>query len=129
MKKLLIVLFSLIAAVSAYGQTFTITEVFPYPGMSETDQSKAKKVIGQEVKLTFTDDDVRVSTRKEDGGYDSIMLQKKGNNIYRVSTSSDGGWDSYNELELETLLGYIRGFQFTHIHHGDFGGGFKAKRK
>lgn len=24
---------------------------------------------------------------------------------------------SYDELELETFLGYIRGFTFTHIYH------------
>lgn len=116
---------------TAFGQTFKITEVRNYHGLSQSQIKKNKKLIGTEINLTFTDNDVRVSMSDGKGGYTSKLLQKKGNNIYRKSTilGDPDNWDSYDEIELDTFMGYIRGFTYTHIHHGDFGGGFKAKRK
>ena len=130
-KSLFLVLLMAVISCAAFGQTFKVTEVNSYPGMSQSQINKSKKFMGTEVTLTFTDNDVRASLPDGKGGYKTTLLQKKGNNIYRKSTilGDPNDWDSYDEIELDTFMGYIRGFTFRHIHHGNFGGGFKAKRK
>lgn len=127
MKKVLILCIAIIAYISANAQTFVVSEMNNYPGISQDGIKKNQKLIGQEVTLTFTDNDVRLSISDDNGGYQTELLEKKGNNIYRKNTSESGS--SYDEIQLDTFLGYIRGFTFTHYHQNNFGGGFKAKRK
>lgn len=122
---ILLLLFPIFTITSA--QTFVVTEYNAPANFSKERAEKGKKIIGNTVTLTFTDIDVRMSSTTENGDYRSIILEKKGNNIYRKYTSDNG--DSYDELELDTFMGYITGCTFLHIHHGGFGGSMKMKRK
>lgn len=126
MKRILILLFALIAVMSVSAQTFVISEVNPY---KEENTAKAQELIGSDIKLVFTDDDVSVTAKDSNGVSKTIILKNMGNNVYRRKTSNTDDWDSYDELQLDTFLGYIRGFTYTHISHKTFGGAFKAKRK
>lgn len=126
MKKFLLLLLTLLAVITVKAQTFVVSEVTPF---DEQNRTEAQKIIGSDVKLTFTDNDVSVTAKGNDGVSKTIILTNMGNNVYRRKTSKSDDWDSYDELELETFLGYIRGFTYTHISHKKFGGSFKAKRK
>ena len=126
MKRFFLIFFTLLAVITVKAQTFVVSEVTPY---RDKDRTEAQKMIGSDIKLTFTDNDVSATAKDSDGVSKTIILKSMGNNVYRRKTSNSDDWDSYDEIQLDTFLGYIRGFTFTHIHHKTFGGSFKAKRK
>lgn len=126
-KKYVIVLFVILSFSICNAQTFIITDITPNANPSQEEINKATKLIGTEFNLSFSDSDVTMIRKDDKGETHYILLQNIGNNKYRKYTSKDN--NSYHELELNTLLGYIKGGTFIHIHHGSFGGTFKFKRK
>ncbi len=66
--------------------------------------------MGKYIILLFSDKDVRMTIKPSKGEKaESIILQKIGNNLYR---EEDGSGDVV-DLELNTILGYIRSCKIT----------------
>lgn len=127
MKKTILFTIMFILANICQAQTFIITDITPSANPSQEEINAAKKLIGSEFNLSFSDKDVTMIRKDDKGETHYKLLQNIGNNKYRKYTSKDN--NSYDELELNTLLGYIKGGTFIHIHHGSFGYTFKFKRK
>lgn len=87
-------------------QTFVVTDIVAPDNIPEKlVQEGREKIIGTEVYLLFSDNDVRMTAKPKGEKIESIILQKIGDNLYRGE--DDGGRDVY-DLELNTFLGYIR---------------------
>ena len=87
-------------------QTFIVTDIAAPDNIPEKHVQEAReKVIGTEVYLLFSDNDVRMTIKPKGEKAESIILQKIGDDLYRGE--EDGGLDVL-DLELNTFLGYIR---------------------
>lgn len=86
--------------------TFVVTDIAAPDNIPEKHVQEAReKVIGTEVYLLFSDNDVRMTIKPKGEKAESIILQKIGDDLYRGE--EDGGLDVL-DLELNTFLGYIR---------------------
>ena len=106
-KKYIVTIFVIMLTCScASAQTFAVTDIAAPDNIPEKHVHEAReKVIGTEVYLLFSDNDVRMTAKPKGEKIESIILQKIGDNLYRGE--DDGGRDVY-DLELNTFLGYIR---------------------
>ena len=131
MKKVVLFFVVILSFLGINAQTFVVTDYTAPAGFSKERIQKGKKVIGKEIKLLFSDNDVKMTGTNQNGEISTEILYKKSANVYRRGTCGDpyDCNDSYDEIELDTVLGYIRGFTFTHIHHNKFGGSIVLKRK
>ena len=131
MKRFVLLFLLLISYYVINAQTFVVVDYIAPAGFSQERIEEAKKIIGTEVTLLFTDDDVKMTMPNKKGELVSKIHFKKGKNIYRRGSCADpyDCRDSYDEIELNTILGYIRSFKYTHIHHNKFGGGIVLERK
>lgn len=96
----------LILAISSCtkGGTFVVTDIVVPDNLSETRiQEIRDKVIGTEVFLLFSDNDVRMTAMPKEGKSQSMILQKIGENLYRGTNKNE-----MLELELNTFFYYIK---------------------
>jgi hypothetical protein len=126
MKRILLVIIAIIAIFSVKGQTFIVYDVVPY-SQNKAVIERFKRNIGALITLKITDYDVSVTLQRKGEPIHSKIFEKKSNTIFRSCTDG-GAWASYDELDIDTFLGYMTGFTLTHIHDKEFGGAIKAKR-
>ncbi len=83
--------------------TFIVTDIVAPDNFLEKEVQEAKdKVIGAEVRMLFSDNDVRLTISiKEES--ESFLMQKVGDNLYRIDDGSD-----VMDLELNTIFGFIK---------------------
>lgn len=109
-QKYVVVIFAILLTYSCTSaETFVVTDIVAPDNISEKHlQEVRNKVIGTEVYLLFSDNDVRMTVKPEGENAESIVLQKIGDDLYR-------GKDGYEEfdLELNTILGYIKSCKIT----------------
>ena len=90
-------------------QTFVVTDIAAPDNIPEKHVQEAqKKVVGTEVYLLFSDNDVRMTAKPKGGKAESMVLQKIGDDLYR-------GEDGHEvlDLELNTLFSYIKSCKIT----------------
>ena len=90
-------------------QTFVVTDIAAPDNIPEKHVQEAqKKVIGTEVYLLFSDNDVRMTAKPKGEKAESMVLQKIGDDLYR-------GEDGHEvlDLELNTLFSYIKSCKIT----------------
>ena len=93
----------------ASAQTFVVTDIAAPDNIPEKHVQEAReKVIGTEVYLLFSDNDVRMTAKPKGGKAESMVLQKIGDDLYR-------GEDRHEvfDLELNTLFSYIKSCKIT----------------
>ena len=93
----------------ASAQTFVVTDIAAPDNIPEKHVQEAReKVIGTEVYLLFSDNDVRMTAKPKGGKAESMVLQKIGDDLYR-------GEDGHEvlDLELNTLFSYIKSCKIT----------------
>ena len=90
-------------------QTFVVTDIAAPDNIPEKHVQEAReKVIGTEVYLLFSDNDVRMTAKPKGEKAESMVLQKIGDDLYR-------GEDGHEvlDLELNTLFSYIKSCKIT----------------
>ena len=93
----------------ASAQTFVVTDIAAPDNIPEKHVQEAqKKVVGTEVYLLFSDNDVRMTAKPKGEKAESMVLQKIGDDLYR-------GEDRHEvfDLELNTLFSYIKSCKIT----------------
>ena len=132
-KKFITVIFTIMLTCSSCtnAQTFVVTDIAAPDNIPEKHiQEARKKVIGTEVYLLFSDNDVRMTAKPKGEKAESMVLQKIGDDLYR-------GEDGHEvlDLELNTIFSYIRSCKITIYdkkHSGSsmvWGGTITLKRK
>lgn len=90
-------------------QTFVVTDIVVPDNIPEKYvQERREKIIGTEVYLLFSDNDVRMTVRPKGEKARSIILQKIGDDLYR----GEDGRDVF-DLELKTFFSYIKSCKVT----------------
>ena len=93
----------------ASAQTFVVTDIAAPDNIPEKHVQEAReKVIGTEVYLLFSDNDVRMTAKPKGEKAESIVLQKIGDSLYR----GEDGREVF-DLELNTLFSYIKSCKIT----------------
>lgn len=106
LKRFLLILMALLSMPLIHAQQFVATDIIPPNELSEQKiQNMRKEVIGVEINLLFSDNDVRLTMKPKKGKTESYLLSKIGSNLYRLD---DHSGNEVVELELNTTLGYIR---------------------
>lgn len=114
----------MLTCLCANAQTFIVSDIVFSNNMKESEiQEKRKEAIGVEVNLLFSDNDVRVTFITKEGA-ESMILQKIGGNLYRHQEKR-----SCDDLELNTILGYIRSCKLSAYEDGKWLGTAILKRK
>ena len=91
------------------GQTFVVTDIATPDNISEKHvQEVREKVIGTEVYLLFSDNDVRMTAKPKGEKAESMVLQKIGDDLYRGEEGRE-----VLDLELNTLFSYIKSCKIT----------------
>ncbi len=93
----------------ASAQTFVVTDIAAPDNIPEKHVQEAReKVIGTEVYLLFSDNDVRMTAKPKGEKTESMVLQKISDDLYR----GEDGREVF-DLELNTLFSYIKSCKFT----------------
>ena len=123
------VILSILFVECTNSSTFIVTDIVAPNNIPEKKVQEAKdKVIGAEVRMLFSDNDVRLTIYIK-GESESILMQKVGDNLYR----SDNGSDVV-DLELNTIFGFIKSAKIAEYDKGhndymDWGGTIILERK
>lgn len=133
-KKCVVAVFTIMFICSCTNaQTFVVTDIATPDNIPEKYVQEAReKVIGTEVYLLFSDNDVRMTAKPKGEKAESIILQKIGDGLYRGEEEGSG---DMVDLELNTILGYIKSCKITVYgkKHSDssmvWGGTITLKRK
>lgn len=109
-KKYVVAVFTIMFICSCTNaQTFIVTDIAAPDNIPEKHVQEAReKVIGTEVYLLFSDNDVRMTAKPKGEKAESMVLQKISDDLYR---GEDGG--EVFDLELNTLFSYIKSCKFT----------------
>ena len=110
-KKYIAVIFLVMLTCSSCtnAQTFVVTDIAVPDNIPERHVQEAReKVIGTEVYLLFSDNDVRMTAKPKGEKAESMVLQKIGDDLYR---GEDG--PEVLDLELNTIFSYIRSCKIT----------------
>ena len=112
-------------------QTFFVTDITAPDDIPEkVVQESKEKVLGTEVYLLFSDNDVRMTAKPKGEKAESMVLQKIGDDLYRGGDGSE-----VFDLELNTVFSYIKSCKITIYdkkHHSSsmvWGGTMILKRK
>lgn len=90
-------------------QTFIVTDIAAPDNIPEKRVQEAReKVIGTEVYLLFSDNDVRMTAKPKGEKAESMVLQKISDDLYR----GEDGREVF-DLELNTLFSYIKSCKIT----------------
>lgn len=90
-------------------QTFVVTDIVAPDNIPEKIiQEGREKIIGTEVYLLFSDNDVRMTAKPKGEKTESMVLQKISDDLYR----GEDGREVF-DLELNTLFSYIKSCKFT----------------
>lgn len=90
-------------------QTFVVTDITAPDDIPEKVVQKSKeKVLGTEVYLLFSDNDVRMTAKPKGEKAESMVLQKIGDDLYRGGDGSE-----VFDLELNTVFSYIKSCKIT----------------
>lgn len=110
LKKYIAVIFVAMLTYScANAQTFVVADIVVPDNVPEKHVQEVRKtVIGTEIYLLFSDNDVRMTAKPKGKKTESMILKKMGDNLYR----GENGCDML-DLELNTIWGYIRSCKIT----------------
>lgn len=90
-------------------QTFVVADIATPDNIPEKHVQEAReKVIGTEVYLLFSDNDVRMTAKPKGEKAESMVLQKIGDDLYRGEEGRE-----VLDLELNTLFSYIKSCKIT----------------
>lgn len=104
-KKYAVLIYTVLLTCSCTNEhTFTVSDVRASSNLSEEHiQETREQLIGTEVNLLFSDNDVRIIVNPQNKETESMILQKIGHDLYRGNDGAD-----VIDLELNSILGYIR---------------------